>query len=159
MDPIMALGVAGTSARLATTAWNTGEILSTFIKNAKTVDQTLIALAAQSHAVEGLCELIAAVLQERKQRLGACPDPTCTRNGKQLGNVLHLIEEQLTECEETLQRLCRSTQGIKFDNRRLAEKTWAQLKLNLSKELMVETRSQLSLHLLALNTSLQIWNM
>jgi hypothetical protein len=38
MDPIVAFGVAGTSARLATTAWNTGEALSAFIKNAKTVD-------------------------------------------------------------------------------------------------------------------------
>jgi hypothetical protein len=76
-----------------------------------------------------------------------------------LTNVTQLIEKQLTECEQTLQRLCQSTQGIKFGNQRLAEKTWAQLKLNLVKELMVETRSQLSLQLLALNTSLQIWNL
>lgn len=60
MDPIVAFGVAGTSARLATTAWNTGEALSAFIKNAKTVDQTLIALTAQSQAIGELCELITA---------------------------------------------------------------------------------------------------
>jgi hypothetical protein len=159
MDPIVVLGVAGTSARLATTAWNTGEALSAFIKNAKTVDQTLVALTAQSRAVERLCELIGATLQERKRSLDACPDMTRARNGKQLTHVMHVIESQLAECEQTLQRLCQSTQGIKLGNRRLAERTWAQLKLSFNKELMMEARCQLSLHLLALNTSLQIWNL
>jgi hypothetical protein len=80
-------------------------------------------------------------------------------NGKQLANVMHLIEGQLAECERTLGRLSQSTQGIKLGNTRLTGRTWTQLKLNLSKELMMEARCQLSLHLLALNTSLQIWNM
>jgi hypothetical protein len=159
MDPIVALGVAGTSARLATSAWNTGEALSTFIKNAKTVDQTLVALSAQTWAVGKLCELITTVLQERRHSLDACPRMARARNGKQLANVMHLIESQLAECERTLGRLSQSTQGIKLGNTRLTGRTWTQLKLNLSKELMMEARCQLSLHLLALNTSLQIWNM
>jgi hypothetical protein len=74
MDPILVLGVAGTSARLANTAWNTGEVLSNFIKNAKTVDQTLLALTTQSRAVEGLCKLIAAALQEHKESLNGCQE-------------------------------------------------------------------------------------
>jgi len=34
-----------------------------------------------------------------------------------------------------------------------------QFKLNMSKEMMIETRSQLALHMVALNTSLQILNL
>lgn len=159
MDPIVAFGVAGTSARLATTAWNTGEALSAFIKNAKTVDQTLIALTAQSQAIGELCELITALLQERRHSLDACPKTARAHGGRQLANVMHVIQSQLAACEHTLGRLCQSTQGIKLSNTRLTGRAWAQLKLNFSRELMMESRCQLSLHLLALNASLQAWNM
>lgn len=159
MDPIVAFGIAGTSTRLATAAWNTGEALPAFIKNAKTVDQTLVALAAQSRAIGELCEMITALLQERSHSLYACPKMARARGGKQLADVMHVIESQLAACEHTLERLCQSTQGIKLSNTRLTGRAWAQLKLNLSRELMTETRCQLSLHLLALNASLQAWNM
>lgn len=157
MDPIVAFGIAGTSTGLATAAWNTGEALSALVKNAKTVDHTLVALAAQSREIGELCEMI--TLQERSHSLDACSEMAQARGGKQLADVMHVIESQLAACEHTLEKLCQSTQGIKLSNTRLTGKAWAQLKLNFSRELVTETRCQLSIHLLALNASLQAWNM
>lgn len=160
MDPISIVSIASFSARLAKAAWDTGEALFNFTKDSKVVNQTLAALARQARAVKDPCELIDAFLRGIEEELNSQPAWVRTRHGQQLANVMSAIQRQLTDCEETLERLRDSTQGVCGGGAvRGAGKAWMQLKLNISKEVMIETRSQLALHLVALNTSLQILNL
>jgi hypothetical protein len=160
MDPVSIISIANFSARLAKTAWEAGETLFNFTKDAKVVNQSLAALARQARAVKDPCELIDAFLQSIEEELSTQPAWVRTRHGQQLGNVMSAIQRQLAGCEETLEQLRNSTQNICGDGvARGAGKAWMQSKLNMSKEMMNETRSQLALHMVALNTSLQILNL
>lgn len=158
MEPVSILGVAGMSTRLAATACSLGEILLSFIKDAKVVDQTLVNLALQTRTVKELCVLISDMLQstDRDPQFysGITTRPT---QSEQMSKIVRAISDQLVDCEQTLKRLCESTQGIRLGPIRAFDKAWAQLKLNLCKESMTEARSQLSLHLLTLNAYLQIF--
>lgn len=160
MDPIALICITGFSARLAKTAWEMGETLFNFTKDARVVNQTLAALARQARAVKDPCELIETYLHGIEEELNQHPTWVRTRHGKHLANVVSAIERQLTGCEETLTQLRASTEGICGSGTvRGAGRAWVQLKLNMSKEVMIETRSQLALHMAALNTSLQILNL
>lgn len=160
MDPVSIVSIASFSAKLAKAAWDAGETLFNFTKDAKVVNQTLAALARQARAVKDPCELIDAFLRGIEEELRTQPAWVRTRRGQQLGNVMSAIHRQLADCEATIEHLRYNTQGICGDNvARGAGKAWMQLKLNMSKEVMVETRSQLALHMVALNTSLQILNL
>jgi len=157
MDPVSIVSLAGFSAKLAKTAFDVGETLFNFAKDAKIVNQTLASLARQARAVKDPCELIDAYLRGIEDDLNNQPALIRTRRGKQFTNVLAAIERQLNDCEETLRQLRSSTDEIFGGGAvRGAGKAWAQLKLNMSREVMNETRSQLALHMTALNTSLQI---
>lgn len=160
MDPVSIISIASFSARLAKAAWEAGETLFNFTKDAKVVNQSLAALARQARAVKDPCELIDAFLRGIEEELSIQPAWVRTRRGQQLGNVMSAIQRQLAGCEETLEELRSNTRGICGDGAvRGAGKAWMQFKLNMSKEMMIETRSQLALHMVALNTSLQILNL
>ena len=157
MDPIAIVSLAGFSAKIAKTAFDTGETLFNFAKEAKVVNRTFASLARQARAVKDPCELIDAYLRGIEDDLNTQPALVRTRRGKHFANILAAVERQLNDCEETLGQLRASTEDIcRGGQVRGAGKAWAQLKLNLSRETMNETRSQLALHMTALNTSLQI---
>lgn len=156
MDPATVFGIAGTSIRVAMTACSLGEALFALIKDAKTVDQTLVTLAMQTRTIKELCISIANSVQRVKRGVVSCAYPTRASHGKHIIHVLRIIEEQLVDCEQTLDGLCKSIQGIRIGNTRPTERLWAQIKFNLNKEAMIEARAQLSLHLLTLNTNLQL---
>jgi hypothetical protein len=157
MDPIAIISLAGLSAKMAKTAFDTGETLFSFAKEAKVVNQTLASLARQARAVKDPCDLIDAYLRGIEDDLNTQPALVRTRRGKQFANILTAIKRQLDDCGETLLQLRASTGDICSGGpARGAGKAWAQLKLNMSREAMNDTRSQLSLHMTALNTSLQI---
>lgn len=156
MDPATALAVAGTSSRLAATAWGLGESIFVLLKDAKTVDETLITIATQTRTVRDLCLSIAGLLQRTKPPVNHHSHSDQVFGGKAPTDVVSTIGEQLVNCERTLLFLCKHTRGIRTCNSRQTEKLWAQIKFNLRKEAIVEARAQLSLHLLTLNASLQV---
>lgn len=156
MDPATILSVAATCAKIAKTAWDLGEALYTFTKDAKVINKTLNSLIEQSRAVRDPCELLAVFLKAVGQDLDAHPTWATTCHGMQLGNTLKVLQRQLDGCEATLESLCKSTEGICSTDTASAKKAWATFKFNLCKESMREHRSQLSVHLTALNTSLHI---
>lgn len=160
MDPVSIISTASASARLAKAGWEVGETLFNFAKDAKVVNQTLAALARQARAVKDPCELIDVFLRGIEEELSNQPAWVRTRRGQQLSNVILAIQRQLAGCEETLGELRNTTQDICGESAsRGVGKAWMQFKLNMSKEMMIETRSQLALHMVALNTSLQILNL
>jgi hypothetical protein len=157
MDPIAIVSLAGFSAVIAKTAFDTGEALFNYAKEAKVVNQTLASLARQARAVRDPCDLIDAYLRGIEDNLTTQPALFRTRRARQFANILAAIEHQLRDCKETLRQLRASTENIcNSAPWREAVKARAQLKLNLSREAMNETRSLLALHMTALNTSLQI---
>ena len=156
MDPATILSVTATCAKIAKTAWDLGEALYTFTRDAKVINKTLSALIEQSRAVRDPCELLAGFLEGVGQDIVAHPAWATTCHGAQLGNTLRVLQRQLTGCEATLESLCKTTEGIRSTDTASAKKAWATFKFNLCKESMLEHRAQLSLHLTALNTSLHI---
>lgn len=157
MDPIVIVSLAGFSAVIAKTAFDTGEVLFNYAKEAKIVNQTLASLARQTRAVRDPCDLIDAYLRGIEDDLTTQPALFRTRRARQFANILAAIEHQLRDCKETLMQLRASTENIcNGAPWREAVKARAQLKLNLSREAMNETRSLLALHMTTLNTSLQI---
>jgi uncharacterized protein YdhG (YjbR/CyaY superfamily) len=157
MDPIAIVSLAGFSAEIAKTAFDTGEALFNFAKEAKLVNQTVASLARQARAVKDPCDLIDAYLRGIEDDLTTQPALFRTRRARQFANILAAIERQLRDCKETLRQLRASTDDIcNGDPVRGTRKRWAQSKLALSREAMNETRSRLALHMTALNTSLQL---
>lgn len=156
MDPAMILAVAGTSARLATTAWGLGQSFYELLKDAKTVDETLVNIATQTRIVKELCLSIVDVLQRFKPRVDSPARLDRTSCDMHATNVVRTIGEQLVNCEKTLECLCRQTQGIRTGNAGSMDNLLSQIKFNMSKDAIAEARTQLSLHLLTLNASLQV---
>jgi glycerate-2-kinase len=156
MDPVTILSVVATSSKLAKTAWDLGEALYTFTKNARIVNKTLANLVEQARVVRDPCELLAVFLEGFKSDVECHPEWAATRHGTQLDSTLLVVQRQLQGCNDTLELLCRSTEGIRGSDSNSAKKAWATFKLSLQKDHMQEYRSQLSLHLTALNTSLNI---
>lgn len=155
MDPATILSVTATSAKIAKTGWDLGEALYTFTKDAKVINKTLASLIEQARAVRDPCELLSVFLKGIQQDLEAHPEWALAHHGTQLDNTLKVVQRQLEGCGSTLDDLCKSTEGICSGNV-AAKKAWAAFKFNLCKESMREHRSQLSVHLTALNTSLHI---
>lgn len=156
MDPTTILAVAGTGARLATTAWGLGQSIYELLKDAKTVDDTLVTIATQTRTVKELCLSIVDVLQRVKPRVDLPPHLNRTPRDTHATNVVRAIGEQLVNCEKTLECLCRQTQGIRTGNAGSMDNILSQIKFNMSKGAIAEARTQLSLHLLTLNASLQV---
>jgi hypothetical protein len=156
MDPATILSVVATSSKLAKTAWDLGEALYTFTKNARIVNKTLAALTQQTKAVIYPCELLTVFLEGVKSDIERHLEWAATQHGIQLDSTLLVVQHQLQGCNETLELLCKSTEGIRGSDSNSAKKAWATFKLGLQKDQMQECRSQLSLHLTALNTSRHI---
>jgi hypothetical protein len=156
MDPVTILSVVATSSKLAKTAWDLGEALYTFTKSARVVNKTLAALTQQTKAIIYPCELLAIFLEGVKYDIERHPDWAATQHGMQLDSTLLVVQHQLQGCNDTLELLCRSTEGIRCDDSSSAKKAWATFKLNLQRDHMQECCSQLSMHPIALNTSLHI---
>lgn len=156
MDPATILSVVATSSKLAKTAWDFGEVLYTFAKDAKIINKTLSALIAQVRAVREPCELLALFLDGVKDDLEVHPHWVATRHGMQLSDTMKVVQRQLDGCDRTLDSLFKSTEGIRGSDKNAAKKAWATFKLNLRKDTMKECRSQLDLRLAALNTTLHI---
>jgi ankyrin repeat protein len=156
MDPVTILSVVATSSKLAKTAWDLGEALYTFTKSARVVNKTLAALTQQTKAIIYPCELLAVFLEGVKYDIERHPDWAATQHGMQLDSTFLVVQHQLQGCNDTLELLCRSTEGIRCDDSSSAKRAWATFNLNLQRDHMQECRSQLSMHLIALNTSLHI---
>jgi hypothetical protein len=158
MDPATILSVVATSSKLAKTAWDLGEALYTFAKDARIINKTLANLVEQVRAVRDPCELLAAFLEGIKHDVEGHPEWVATQHGAQLSGTLVVMQRQLQGCDDLLEHLRKSTEGIRASDTNSAKKAWATFKLNLQKDSMRECRSQLSMHLTALNTSLHIPN-
>jgi hypothetical protein len=158
MDPATILSVTATCGKVAKTAWDLGEALCTFTKDAKVINKTLNSLIEQSRAVRDPCELLAVFLKSVSQHVDAHPAWAATCHGMQLGNTLKVLQRQLIGCEDTLESLSKSTEGICSTDTASAKKAWATFKFDLRKDSMREHRSQLSVHPTALNISLHIFS-
>lgn len=156
MDPATILSVTATCAKIVKIAWDLGEALYAFTKNAKVINKTLNSLIEQFRAVRDPCELLAVFLKGVGQDVDAHPAWATTCHGMQLGNTLKVLQRQLHGCEAPLESLCKSTEGTCSTNTASAKKAWASCQFNLCKEATREYRSQLSVHLTALKTSLHI---
>ena len=158
MEPTAILSAVAASSKLAKTAWDLGEALYTFTKDAKIINKTLSALIAQVRAVREPCELLALFLDGVKDDLETYPHWAATRHGMQLSDTTKVVQRQLEACNHTLDALSKSTEGIRGSDKNAAKKAWATFKFNLQKDTMKECRSQMAMHLAALNTTLHIMN-
>jgi len=158
MDPATILSVIATSAKLAKSSWDLGEALYTFTKDAIIIDTTLQNLVNETRAVQSPCKLLVKLLEYIKADIDSHPEMAATKHETQLVSTLEVLACQLIACEATLDRLRQATEGIRSNNANAAKKAWAAFKLNLRRETMKESRSQLSMHLTALNTSLNVLN-
>jgi hypothetical protein len=158
MDPVTILSVVATSSKLAKTAWDLGEALYTFTKEARIINKTLADLVEQARAVRDPCELLAVFLEGIKHDVESHPEWAVTQHGTQLSSTLLVVQRQLQSCDESLEHLRKSTEEIRASDTNSAKKAWATFRLNLQKDSMRECRSQLSIHMTALNTSLHILN-
>jgi hypothetical protein len=158
MDPATILSVVAASSKLAKTAWDLGEALYTFTKEARVINKTLANLVEQVRAVRDPCELLAAFLEGIKHDVEGHPEWAATQHGTQLSGTLLVLQRQLRGCDDSLEHLRKSTEGIRASDTNSAKKAWATFRFSLQKESMRECRSQLSMHLTALNTSLHILN-
>jgi hypothetical protein len=156
MEPATVLSVVAASSKLARTAWDLGEALYTFTKEARIINKTLANLVEQARAVRDPCELLAVFLEGVKNDVESHPEWAATQHGTQLSSTLLVVQRQLQGCHDTLEHLRKSTEGIRASDTNSAKKAWATFKINLQKDSMRECRSQLSMHLTALNTSLHI---
>ena len=158
MDPATILSVIATSAKLAKSSWDLGEALYAFTKDAIVIDTTLRELVNETRAVQCPCDLLVGLLEDIKADIDSHPERAATKHGTKLIDTLPKLASQLAHCEATLDRLRQGVEGIRSNNKNAAKKAWAAFRLNLRREMMRENRSQLSMHLNALNTSLSTIN-
>ncbi|KAM0708453.1 hypothetical protein Q7P35_005105 [Cladosporium inversicolor] len=133
MDPATILSVVATSSKLAKTAWDFGEVLYTFAKDAKIINKTLSALIAQVRAVREPCELLALFLDGVKDDLEVHPHWVATRHGMQLSDTMKVVQRQLDGCDRTLDSLFKSTEGDPRQRQERCEEGVGNLQIKSSK--------------------------
>lgn len=156
MDPVTIISVIATSARLAKASWDLGEALCTFAKDATIIDTTLQNLVSEAKAVQFPCQLLNKLLQDMQTDFDRHSETDATRYDIDLEDTLPMLARQLLDFEITLDRLRQATEGICTRNTSSAKRAWSTIKLNLRRETTRESRSQLSIHLAAMNACLHI---
>ena len=157
MDPVSATHIAANALSVAKGAWDIGNALYKFIKDARSIDSTARAFAGETRALAAACNVVStrleAIVKERDAELG--PNDS---GSNQHNPLWACLDSQIIECRETVSQLqvtveCAqqdSTKGTTF----LGQAT-RQFKLDMKSNEIAELRTRIQSHTSSLQLILQ----
>ncbi|KAK3723757.1 hypothetical protein LTR37_001638 [Vermiconidia calcicola] len=137
MDPVT---IAATAGKLASTSWDTGQALFTFIQSAKVVDDTVRALQAEVRSFGNACTLVQSLLDGLSQLDKArITDPD--------GEPWTCLEDALQDSRNTVSQLREVIDSLKGSRSGFFAKGWRQTKMNMKRDDVTAYRSRIASHM------------
>ena len=140
MEAIAVISAASTVAQTGKIAWQIGEAIYVFIRDAKVIDETLDALQSEVTSFGDACEMLRTLLS-------GFSDTEKKHIESEDGQFWAKIDRAIREYARTVDQLGDSINTVQNSKSRLFKQGRKQAKLNLKSQDMLIIRRRLSSHL------------
>lgn len=155
MDPLSITSAIGTATKLATSAWDIGEALYSFVQNTRKINKNVNDLADTTKAFGDTCQLVRASLETLKSAYSD-NQPSLEHLRSEDDRLLWTgIQLRLQRSESIIKELQLATAGVQQPRPNFATQAVRQIKLSLSMDEINSIQDRLSVQMSTLSLSLQ----
>ncbi|GAB7348232.1 hypothetical protein MBLNU459_g6227t1 [Dothideomycetes sp. NU459] len=153
MDPVT---IAATVAKTATTAWDVGTAIYELVRSTQKVDDTVKNLASEVTQLGDVCDAIRGQLEKLAKPNVGQSALASELGEREMAQLATAIEVRLVECDRAMNKLNDAISNVRRKRSNFLTQTWRQLSLNMNKEEIAESRTQIRAHTTNLQISLQL---